>query len=99
MRFNDFMKNALRRMYANIPEYEELAKDRYEAIRTYDVEKMKAFQKKWAHAYPKQSREVSDESIIIAMHKMMCFVDESTEEEKQEARKWLKDRGYSEEIF
>lgn len=98
MNLNDIIKHTIRKMYDDIPEYKELAKDRYEACISYDVDKMKAFQRKWAHAYP-PFVNVSDNAAIAGMHKIICFIDESTPEEKEDARKWLKAHGYSEEVF
>ena len=74
-------------------------KERDEAVRTQDVEQFKAFYKKWrARGFYKMPLP-SDEVIEISLRKMLYHLADVTEEEKAEAEKWLKERGYSTDMW
>ena len=70
-------------------------KERDEAVRTQDVEKFKEFYKKWTERGFYRNGLPSDEVIEISLRKMLYNLGNVTDQEKAEAEKWLKERGYS----
>lgn len=70
-------------------------KERDEAVRTQDVEKFKEFYKKWTTRGFYRIGLPSDEVLEVSLRKMLYHLGDATEQEKAEAEKWLKERGYS----
>lgn len=71
-------------------------KERDEVCQTFDVEKFKKFYRKWKKMGVYDLGLPTDEVIEIAMRKAVCNMTKADTEKKREAKKWLKDRGYSE---
>lgn len=69
-------------------------KDRKEVLKSLDIEKAKKFFCKYCLPLPKH-----ENSIIAGLHKARLYANEITEEEKEISRQWLKDNGFSENIF
>lgn len=75
-------------------------KERNEAVASFDVEKFKAFVLKWQKLGAYRKRPLPDDEICeIAMYKMCCNIATIPAAKKQEARAWLKLRGYDTEIW
>lgn len=79
-----------------MPNYEKMLKDfvkeRDEAVITYDVETFKKFYAKWFGVYEVQLP--SDPVLEISMRKMVYAITSFTEEQREEAKKWLVERDY-----
>ena len=73
-------------------------KERDEAVRTQDIEKFKAFYKKWTDRGFYRGGLPSDEVIAISLRKMLYHLGNATEEEKAYAEKWLKEHGSSTDL-
>lgn len=72
--------------------------ERDQAIKTMDVQKFKKFYYMWKRR-GLYSLELPDDDVIeISMRKMILVMKSATEKEKEDARQWLLDRGYSDEI-
>lgn len=74
-------------------------KERDEAAKSYDVEKFKAFYRKYSRLGIYNYILPPDEVIEITMRKMVCNITSATKEEVAEARAWLHIRGYTEDIY
>ena len=72
-------------------------KERDEVALSYDVEKFKAFFRKWQllGVYSKGMKLPADNVIEITMRKMVYHMAKSTQEQKKEAEKWLIEHGSS----
>lgn len=73
------------------PKIKEWAKERNEAVRSLDVEKMKAFLRK----YDPAAELPSDKVLEITMRKALYNTFGAPIEERQAAAQWLSDRGYN----
>ena len=73
-------------------------KERDKVVKTLDVQKFKTFYYKWKRRGVYQSDLPDDYIIEISMRKMILAMASSTEKEKEAARQWLLERGYSDEI-
>lgn len=69
-------------------------KERDKAILSLDIEKMKAFYRKWEKKGVYWMPIPSDRVLEISMRKMVIALTASTEEQKREAAQWLTERGY-----
>lgn len=72
-------------------------KDRNEAVMSMDVEKFKAFYKKW-----EKYMDVplpADNVLEITMRKMACAIYTLPLEVREEAKQWLLERGYKEGLL
>lgn len=67
--------------------------DRDKAVMSLDVEKFKAFCKRWGNPIPP-----TDKVIEITMRKMACHITSLPDDFRAEAKKWLDDRGYSDSL-
>ena len=63
-------------------------------IRSLDVEKFKAFWKKWSARGFYRNGLPDDEVIEISLYKMLYNLESATEEEKNKAKEWLESRGF-----
>ena len=72
-------------------EIHEWNKDRVTALRSLDVEKMKAFLKK----YDSTAKIPSDAVLEITMRKTLFNTFGVSIEEREAAARWLKERGYN----
>ena len=68
------------------------------AIKTMDVQKFKKFYYMWKRRGLYRLELPDDDTIAISLRKMVLVLKSATEKEKEEARQWLLDRGYSDEI-
>lgn len=73
-------------------------KERDKAVKTMDIQKFKAFYYKWKRLGIYQMDLPEDNVIEISMRKMILAMASATEKEKEAARQWLLERGYSDEI-
>ena len=73
-------------------------KERDKVVKTLDVQKFKTFYYKWKRRGVYQLDLPDDDVIEISMRKMILAMASSTEKEKEAARQWLFERGYSDEI-
>ena len=79
---------------------EKWVKERNEAVASFDVKKFKSFLLKWQMLGAYRKRPLPDDEILeIAMYKMCCNIVTMQAEKKQEARAWLKLRGYDTDIY
>lgn len=70
--------------------------ERNVVIRSLDVEKFKAFWKKWSARGFYRNGLPDDEVIEISLYKMLYNLESATEEEKNKAKEWLESRGFDE---
>lgn len=68
--------------------------ERNVVIRSLDVEKFKAFWKKWSARGFYRNGLPDDEVIEISLYKMLYNLESATEEEKNKAKEWLESRGF-----
>lgn len=68
--------------------------ERNVVIRSVDVEKFKAFWKKWSARGFYRNGLPDDEVIEISLYKMLYTLESATEEEKNKAKEWLESRGF-----
>lgn len=68
--------------------------ERNVVIRSLDVEKFKAFWKKWSARGFYRNGLPDDEVIEISLCKMLYNLESATEEEKNKAKEWLESRGF-----
>lgn len=68
--------------------------ERNVVIRSLDVEKFKAFWKKWSARGFYRNGLPDDEVIEISLYKMLYNLESATEEEKNKAKEWLESRGH-----
>lgn len=73
-------------------------KERDEVVKTYDVNKFKAFYVKWKMMGLYSLPLPSDDVIEVSMRKMVYNMLSSTEGEKDEAKKWLIEHGSTTEM-
>lgn len=77
-------------------EIEQFNKERDEAAKSYDVQKFREFYLKWkfkgAYAMP---LPMDDKVIEAGMRKIVYHLKSSTAKERLEAKRWLKDHGYT----
>ena len=79
--------------------HQQWLNERDEVCKTYDLDKFKAFYEKWCKKGIYNPVHLpSDEVIEVAMRKMVYHMASSTEEEKEEAKKWLIAHGSSERL-
>lgn len=72
--------------------------ERDQVIRTQDIERFKAFYKKWKARGIYTLDLPRDEVIEVSLRKMLYNLKNATAEEKATAEKWLKDRGLSTDL-
>lgn len=68
--------------------------ERNVVIRSLDVEKFKAFWKKWSARGFYRNGLPDDEVIEISLYKMLYNLESATEEEKNKAKEWLESKGF-----
>lgn len=68
--------------------------ERNVVIKSLDVEKFKAFWKKWSTRGFYRNGLPNDEVIEISLYKMLYNLESATEEEKNKAKEWLESRGF-----
>lgn len=68
-------------------------KERDEVVLSLDVEKFKAFARKWQLPMPP-----SDRVIEITMRKMACHIPSLPEEFRADAKRWLEDNGFDDKL-
>lgn len=68
--------------------------ERNVVIRSLDVEKFKAFWKKWSARGFYRNGLPDDEVIEISLYNMLYNLESATEEEKNKAKEWLESRGF-----
>lgn len=68
--------------------------ERNVVIKSLDVEKFKAFWKKWSARGFYRNGLPNDEVIEISLYKMLYNLESATEEEKNKAKEWLESRGF-----
>lgn len=68
--------------------------ERNVVIRSLDVEKFKAFWKKWSARGFYRNGLPNDEVIEISLYKMLYNLESATEEEKNKAKEWLESKGF-----
>lgn len=75
-------------------------KERDEAVLSFDLEKFKAFYRKYqALGVYEKGKMPSDEVMEISMRKMAMQITSATLDQKIEASEWLLSRGYDLEIY
>lgn len=71
-------------------------KDRDEAAKSYDVQKFRQFVFKWTILGVAFTPLPSDDHVVeIIMRKMVYNMKNATKEERQEAKRWLEEHGYT----
>lgn len=74
--------------------------ERDAAVQSFDVEMFKKFYKKWAEKGYYENRNLPPDDVIeISMRKMTCALLHPDPEKLKQAKAWLKERGYREEIY
>lgn len=73
-------------------------KERDEAALSFDVEKFKAFFQKWRTLGIYQGYLPNDNIIEISMRKMVLALANPPKDKLEEAKAWLKERGYAPEF-
>ena len=77
-------------------EHKQWLRERDEAAYSFDVDKFKAFYRKWAKRGIYENKPLpSDAAIEISMRKMVCAMADPKPDKLAEARAWLSERGYS----
>lgn len=81
-------------------EHKQWLKERDETAYTFDVEKFKAFYRKWVKRGVYEDKPLpSDEVLEISMRKMVCAMAEPRADKLAEAKEWLTERGYDHNIW
>jgi hypothetical protein len=74
-------------------------KERNKACLSYDVKQFRTFYEKWRLAgiyeYP---LPIDDRVVEITMRKMVYHIKEITQEQREEAKKWLEEHGYNTQL-
>lgn len=83
----------------NDKQMKQWVKERDEAIKSYDVEKFKAFYRKWQRLGVYRNTLPPDKVIEVSMRKMLCHIQSATKDEVIEAKAWLHLRGYTEDLY
>lgn len=73
---------------------EDFVRERNEAVITYDVETFKKFYNKWHKLGVYDIPLPVDAVLEISMRKMVYSITSFTEEQRNEAKNWLIERGY-----
>lgn len=73
-------------------------KERNEACESFDLDTFKRFYIRWVRLGVYEPLDISDEVLEITMRKMVCNIKDPTPEKLAEAKKWLKERGYDENL-
>ena len=73
---------------------QKFLKDRKEVLKSLDLEEAKKYCFKYGIPLP--STEIS---LLAGLHKARLYANEITAEEKEISRQWLKENGFSENIF
>lgn len=76
-------------------EFYEWLKERDEVTLSLDIDKFKAFYRKWQKKGIYDMELPSDEVIEISMRKCVCAMAKPPADKLAEARAWLSERGYS----
>ena len=76
-------------------EFYEWLKERDEVTLSLDIDKFKAFYRKWQKKGVYDMELPSDEIIEISMRKCICAMAKPPVDKLAEARAWLSERGYS----
>lgn len=74
-------------------------KERDEAILSFDIETYKAHYRKWKKIGVYQLELPSDWILEVTMRKMALHINSATKAQKDEAAKWLINRGFTTEVF
>lgn len=83
-------------MMRSSKEHQQWLRERDETAYSFDVEKFKAFYRKWVKRGIYEDKPLpSDEVIAISMRKMVCAMANPRKDKLAEARAWLSERGYS----
>ena len=83
-------------MMRSSKEHQQWLKERDEAIYSFDIEKFKAFYRKWQKRGIYDDTPLPSDAVIeISMRKMCCGLANPREDKLAEARAWLSERGYS----
>ncbi len=83
----------------NEEEFLQWQKEVYDATFSLDVEKFKEFYTKWKiKGVYTENLPVNDYVIEICLRKIILASTEATREQKEEAKRWLKERGFSEKL-
>lgn len=69
-------------------------KERDEACLSFDLDTFKRFYRRWIKLGVYEDWDMSDEVMEISMRKMVCELASAPKEKKEEAKAWLKERGY-----
>jgi len=79
-------------------EFEEWRIERDKALLSLDVMEFREFWNKW---YKKglytSELPVSDDLVELSMRQCVLALESSTEDQKEEARQWLRDHGYTDD--
>lgn len=83
----------------NEEEFLQWQKELYDATFSLDVGKFRAFYTKWKiKGVYTENLPVNDIVIEIGLRKIILASAEATRKQKEEARRWLKERGFSEKF-
>lgn len=74
----------------------EWVKERDEVVLSYDVERFRAFYEKWK-ALGVYELDLPDNDFVVevAMRNMVGMMASATPEQKEDAKQWLLERGFS----
>lgn len=72
--------------------------ERDEIIKTQDVEQFKNFYRKWKARGIYELEMPPDNVIEVSLRKMLYHMASATEEEKNQAEKWLIENGFTTDI-
>ena len=80
-------------------DWAEWLEERDVVIKSYDIERFKAFYRKWTdRGVYRQPLPRSNEVLAASLRKMVYNMSSATEDEKREAKKWLTARGLTTDI-
>ena len=86
-------------MNMSYKQIEKWKKERDEAVRSLDIRKFKKFYNKWFEKGIYEIGLPSDDILEVTIYKMLYNLKSSTEEEKELAKNWLKERGASTKLY
>ena len=79
----------------NEAQFKKWLKERDETMYSFNVEKFKAFYRKWAKKGVYSEPLPGDDIIEIMLRQAVCAMANPKPSKLKEAQKWLKERGYN----
>lgn len=77
-------------------EIKQWIKERDEAVLSFDIDKLKKFYIKWQGIIYDNDMQLPPDNVLeISIRKMVIGTASATSEQVEQAKKWLKQRGFS----